>query len=69
MSGWMFTLPDGKSMDTRQVLVETLVYHWQTNSSGCGCGWAVLGASWPEHVADVFEESVLARMNEAPYSP
>lgn len=40
----------------RNVLVEILVYHWQTNTSGCGCGWAELGKSHPEHVADVYEE-------------
>lgn len=45
----------------RRVLVDVLVYHWPTNTSGCSCGWAVLGASFPEHVADVYEQSVAAR--------
>ena len=63
MSGWMFELPDGRSIDTRGVLVDVLIYHQQTRTSGCHCGWAVLGASWAEHVADVFEESVLQRIS------
>lgn len=45
----------------REVLTAVLVYHWPTASSGCHCGWSVLGASFPEHVADVYEESVAAR--------
>lgn len=44
----------------REVLVTVLVYHQHTNTSGCICGWAVLGASHPEHVADVYEQSVAA---------
>lgn len=47
--------------DMRACLVEVLVYHWRDEIRGCGCGWAVLGASWPEHVVDVFEESWAAR--------
>lgn len=43
----------------REVLVTILVYHWRTDN-GCGCGWAVLGASHAEHVADVYEESMRA---------
>ena len=42
----------------RAVLIVVLVYHWRTNTSGCGCGWAVLGASHAEHVADVYEEAL-----------
>jgi hypothetical protein len=45
----------------RDTLVTTLVYHWATNTSGCGCGWAKLGASHPEHVADVYEQSVASK--------
>jgi hypothetical protein len=45
----------------RTVLVDVLVYHWATNTSGCGCGWAVLGASYAEHVADVYEAAVTWR--------
>lgn len=53
---------DGLSY-SRAVFVDVLVYHWCTNTSGCGCGWNVLGASYPEHVADVYEESVRARVD------
>lgn len=45
----------------RQILVEVLVYHYRRGIEGCGCGWAELGRSWPEHVATVYEESVRAR--------
>lgn len=40
---------------SRKLLVEVLVYHQPTSTSGCICGWRVLGASHPEHVADVYE--------------
>ena len=43
----------------RKVLVEVLIYHWPTSTSGCGCGWARLGHSHAEHVADVYEASVV----------
>jgi hypothetical protein len=43
--------------EMRRCLVEVIIYHWATSTSGCGCGWAVLGASYAEHVVDVFEES------------
>lgn len=49
----------------RSSLVDILVYHWQTNTSGCGCGWGGgkdLGKSWPEHIANVYEESARARL-------
>lgn len=39
----------------RARLVDVLVHHWPTRTNGCECGWAVLGASYPEHVADVYE--------------
>lgn len=45
------------------VLVEVLTYHYRKNSSECGCGWAVLGASHPAHVAEVFRESLAMRGN------
>lgn len=45
----------------RSVLVDVLIYHARTDTSGCYCGWAVLGASYAEHVADVYEQSILAR--------
>lgn len=44
----------------RTRLVDVLVYHWRTNTAGCGCGWGELGQSHPEHVADVYEASVAA---------
>jgi len=39
----------------REALIEVLVYHQPTSTSGCICGWAVLGASHAEHVADRYE--------------
>ena len=42
----------------RNVRVEVLVYHYRRDMKGCGCGWAELGRSHPEHVADVYEQSV-----------
>lgn len=48
----------------RDVLVSTLVYHQQTRTSGCHCGWGTrprhLGRSWAEHVADIYEMAVQA---------
>jgi hypothetical protein len=52
--------PQSISYD-RAVLIDVLVYHQRASSSGCGCGWSVLGASHAEHIADVYEESVMAR--------
>lgn len=49
----------------RAALVAVLVYHWRTETSGCGCGWAVLGASHPEHVADVYEMELAERDERA----
>jgi hypothetical protein len=48
----------------RSVLVDVLVYHYRRDDSSCGCGWAELGRSHPEHVADVYEMAVRER-NEA----
>lgn len=45
----------------RAVLVDVLVYHYRKGIEGCGCGWAELGASYPGHIADVYEQSVAAR--------
>jgi len=45
----------------RDVLINVLIYHYRRDIKGCGCGWAELGKSHPEHVATVYEESVLAR--------
>lgn len=45
----------------RAVLVDVLVYHYRRDDASCGCGWAELGRSHSEHVANVYEESVRAR--------
>ena len=43
----------------RDVLVDVLVHHWPTSTSGCsGCDGMKLGESYPEHVADVYESVV-----------
>lgn len=42
----------------RKILVHVLVYHRPNDDSSCLCGWAVLGASHPEHVADVYEKTM-----------
>lgn len=42
----------------REILTTVLIYHWRTATSGCGCGWAELGVSHSEHVADVYEKSI-----------
>lgn len=48
----------------REIMIEVLVYHWPTKSSGCHCGWAELGKSFPEHVVKVYEDSVRLRTPE-----
>lgn len=50
---------------SRDVLIDTLVYHQRADVTYCACGWSVLGASHAEHVADVFEESSRAYMDDA----
>lgn len=45
----------------RELMLDVLIYHQQTASSGCHCGWARLGYSYCEHVIEVYEESVLFR--------
>jgi hypothetical protein len=54
-------------MFDRDRLVQTLIYHQQITSrlgyiSACACGWGQrpehLGLSWPEHVADVYEQTL-----------
>lgn len=42
----------------RVALVEVLIHHWSTPISRCTCGWAKLGHSWPEHVADMYEAAL-----------
>lgn len=41
----------------RGQLIDVLIYHQATNTSGCICGWAVLGASHAAHVAFVYERT------------
>ena len=50
----------------RDVLLTVLIYHYRKDIGGCGCGYRELGASHPEHVADVYEESVRARTAVVP---
>lgn len=45
----------------REALVDVLVHHMPTATAGCHCGWGLLGASFPGHVADVYEATVAAR--------
>lgn len=40
---------------TRAALVHTVTYHGRKGIEGCFCGWAELGKSHPEHVADMYE--------------
>lgn len=47
--------PTGFWVD-REVLVDVVIYHTKTTITGCRCGWAKLGYSWAEHVADVVAE-------------
>lgn len=42
----------------REVLLQVLIYHQQTPTSGCHCGWAELGKSYCEHVVNVYEETI-----------
>lgn len=42
----------------REVLKEVVVYHHKVSIEGCLCGWAELGKSIGEHVADVYEAQV-----------
>lgn len=42
----------------RKVLVNVLVHHRPTQYSACMCGGVQLGYSWPEHIANVYEEEV-----------
>ena len=52
-----------KVIYNRKVLVTVLVYHhWTTNTKPCSCGWRELGRSYPEHIADVYEESIIAKL-------
>lgn len=46
---------------SHDVLVEVLTYHQHTATSSCICGWAELGRSHPEHVAHIYELTMIAR--------
>lgn len=52
----------GLKPEERTVLLNVLVYHYRRSDSGCGCGWGgtpdTLGRSWPEHVIQIYEESI-----------
>lgn len=41
-------------------LVTVLVYHQRLDIEQCACGWAELGESYAEHVAQVYEEGLRA---------
>ena len=60
-----FTMQRRKLMEelihNREILVNVLIYHWRTNTSGCGCGWGVLGASHADHVVEVYEDALRLR--------
>lgn len=64
-------MPDGPITELydREVLTTVLIYHARTDTSGCHCGWADLGASYADHVADVYEQSVAARDQDATGGP
>jgi hypothetical protein len=49
-------MTDAELQYNRAVLVSVLVYHPRVSISHCACGWSRLGASHPEHVADIYEE-------------
>lgn len=51
---------NGQVAFARERMLDVLVYHQRASSSHCTCGWSVLGQSHPEHVVDVYEQSVEA---------
>jgi len=44
--------------EERALLVEVITYHYMDKNASCGCGWAELGKSQPDHVVQVYEESL-----------
>jgi hypothetical protein len=40
----------------KQVLVDILIHHVATPTSGCGCGKVKLGGSYAEHIAELLEQ-------------
>lgn len=53
--------PVALTSSQREVLVDILVYHYRKDIKGCACGWADLGKSWPGHIADIYEATLIAR--------
>jgi hypothetical protein len=47
----------------RAVLVDVILNHGRTRIQDCHCGWAVIGSSHADHVADVYEQEVAARLD------
>ncbi len=45
----------------REVMINVLIYHQPTNTSGCHCGWGELGRSHSEHIVEIYEMSILRR--------
>ncbi len=45
----------------RELMIDMLVYHWRTKTSGCGCGWAELGRSHAKHIVEIYEMSIIGR--------
>lgn len=41
---------------SRALLVEALVFHQRMDIGSCRCGWADLGKSHAEHIANIYEE-------------
>lgn len=51
----------------RKLLENVLVYHYRNDNRSCGCGWAELGKSYPQHVATIYEESISVMALRSPY--
>lgn len=49
----------------RDRLIDVLILHQRSEDSGCLCGWGDrpehLGASFAEHIADVYEDKLAGR--------
>lgn len=45
----------------RALLVDVVIHHGRKDIRSCYCGWAELGASHAEHVADAYEAAVARR--------
>lgn len=60
LAGLLFSATDRLRAEYERVtLVSVLVYHQRMENTGCSCGWLVYGASFAEHVADVYEMALL----------